>query len=73
MSNKLFNVLNRKMSESDFIHVFGSIYEHSDWVPKKIINNFESEINNFFLVFPKEMINKLENPITNKINIQKVS
>ena len=40
---------------------------------KKIIDNFDNEINNFFQVCPKEMINKLENPITDKINIQKVS
>ena len=40
---------------------------------KKIIDNFDNEINNFFQVCPKEMINKLENPITDKINIQEVS
>ena len=28
MSNKLFNVFNRKYRE-DFIKIFGSIYEHS--------------------------------------------
>ena len=39
MSNKLFNVFNRKVSESDFIKIFGSIYEHSEWVPKNIIKN----------------------------------
>ena len=39
MSNKLFNVLNRKVSQIDFIKIFGSIYEHSDWVPKNIIKN----------------------------------
>jgi len=39
---------------------------------KKIIDNFDNEINNFFQVCPKEMINKLENPITDKINIQEV-
>ncbi len=40
---------------------------------KKIISNFYNEINNFFQVCPKEMINKLENPITTKINFQEVS
>ena len=40
---------------------------------KKIIDNFDNEISNFFQVCPKEMINKLENPITDKINIQEVS
>ena len=39
MSNKLFNVLNREMTERDFTHVFGSIYEHSKWVPESIIKN----------------------------------
>ena len=39
MSNKLFNVFNRKVSESDFIKIFGSIYEHSEWVPENIIKN----------------------------------
>ena len=27
MSNKLFNVFNRNVSEKDFIKIFGSIYE----------------------------------------------
>ena len=30
------------------------------------VNNFEKEIINFFQVCPKEMLDKLENPITNK-------
>jgi len=33
---------------------------------KKIIDNFENEINNFFQICPKEMLNKLENPISEK-------
>jgi len=40
---------------------------------QKIIDNFDKEIYNFIQVCPKEMINKLENPITDKINIKKVS
>ena len=35
-------------------------------ISKKILNNFEQEIKNFFQVCPKEMLDKLENPITNK-------
>ena len=35
-------------------------------VSKKIIENFDSEIINFIQVCPKEMLNKLEKPITNK-------
>ncbi|MDC2999744.1 glutamate synthase large subunit [Candidatus Pelagibacter sp.] len=33
---------------------------------KKIVGNFENEINNFVQVCPKEMLDKLENPISNK-------
>ena len=35
-------------------------------ISKKIIKNFENEINNFVQVCPKEMLDKLENPISNK-------
>ena len=31
---------------------------------KKILDNFENEIINFFQVCPKEMLNKINNPIT---------
>ena len=31
---------------------------------KKIIENYENEIMNFYQVCPKEMLNKLDNPIT---------
>jgi glutamate synthase (NADPH/NADH) large chain len=40
---------------------------------QKIIDNFDKEIYSFIQVCPKEMINKLENPITDKINIKEVS
>ncbi len=40
---------------------------------KKIIDNFEEEVKNFVQVCPKEMLNKLENPITFKSKIQRVS
>ena len=43
--------------------------EHS----KKIIDNFDKEIYNFIQVCPKEMINKLENPITDRIKVKEVS
>ena len=42
-----------------------------DW--SKIIDKFDKEIYSFIQVCPKEMINKLENPITDKINIKEVS
>ncbi|MDA9081869.1 glutamate synthase large subunit [Candidatus Pelagibacter sp.] len=40
---------------------------------KQIIQNFNKEIINFLQVCPKEMINKLENPISLKFNIKEVS
>ena len=54
------------------------ILEHSEetdsTVSKKMIINFEEEIKNFIQVCPKEMINKLENPITLKLKkIKEVS
>ena len=53
------------------------ILEHSketmSELSNKIINNYEEEIKNFVQVCPKEMIDKLENPITLKSKIQKVS
>ena len=36
-------------------------------------NNFDEEIKNFIQVCPKEMIDKLENPLTLKPKVQKVS
>ena len=40
---------------------------------KNIMTNFEEEIKNFVQVCPKEMINKLKNPITLKSKIKEVS
>jgi glutamate synthase (NADPH/NADH) large chain len=40
---------------------------------KKIIENFDKEISNFIQVCPKEMINKLKNPISLKSIIKEVS
>ena len=36
---------------------------------KKILDNFENELEHFYQVCPKEMIDKLENPLSNKKNI----
>ena len=48
------------------------VEEHSNEtnsnVSKKILENFDTEIHNFIQVCPKEMVDKLENPITNKIS-----
>jgi len=40
---------------------------------KKIIDNFDKEISNFIQVCPKEMIDKLKNPISLKRIIKEVS
>ena len=53
------------------------ITEHSietgSYLSKKIIDNFDNELQHFIQVCPKEMINKLENPVTLKTKVQKVS
>jgi len=53
------------------------VLEHSketgSLLSKNIITNFEEEINNFIQVCPKEMIDKLENPITLESKIKEVS
>ena len=40
---------------------------------KIVLENFDLEVNNFLQVCPKEMIDKLENPITNKSIVGKAS
>ena len=40
---------------------------------KKIILDFENEIKNFVQVCPKEMLDKLENPIALKTKVKQVS
>jgi len=53
------------------------IMEHSKEtmsnLSKKVIDNFEEEVKNFIQVCPKEMLNKLENPISFKSEVKKVS
>ena len=53
------------------------VLEHSNetesLLSKKIIENFDKEIKNFVQVCPKEMLNKIENPITFKSGIKNVS
>ena len=41
-------------------------------ISKSIIDNFDEEIKNFIQVCPKEMLDKLENPITLKKTIKEV-
>ena len=40
--------------------------ETSSEVSKKIINNFYQEVKKFYQICPKEMLDKLKNPISNK-------
>ena len=47
--------------------------ETDSLVSKIIIDNFDKEILNFIQVCPKEMLNKIENPITLKSKIREVS
>ncbi len=47
--------------------------ETNSELSRKIIKNYEEEINNFIQVCPKEMLNKLENPISFKKEEKKVS
>ena len=58
-------------------HLKNLITEHyketNSILSKKILSNFENEIKNFFQVCAKEMINKLENPISDNLIIKEVS
>ena len=53
------------------------VLEHSEetgsTLSKNLIANFGKEIKNFIQVCPKEMLNRLENPITLKKIIKEVS
>jgi len=53
------------------------ILEHSNetgsLISKNLISNFDNEIKNFVQVCPKEMLDKLKNPITLKSKIKEVS
>ena len=53
------------------------VLEHSNetksLLSKSLISNFEDEIKNFVQVCPKEMLDKLKNPITLNAKIKEVS
>ena len=49
------------------------IQETKSELSKKLIENFNDELNNFIQVCPKEMLDKLENPVSLKKDIRKVS
>ena len=47
--------------------------ETSSILSKNIIKNFDNEIKNFIQVCPKEMIDKLQNPLTLNFKAKEVS
>ena len=49
------------------------VKETNSIISKNIVDNFEEEIKNFIQVCPKEMIDKLINPISLKSKIKEVS
>ena len=53
------------------------VLEHSEEtdssLSKKIVDNFDQEVKHFIQVCPKEMLNKLSNPISLKLPIKNVS
>jgi glutamate synthase (NADPH/NADH) large chain len=53
------------------------VHEHSQetgsLLSKNIISNFAEEVKNFLIICPKEMLDKLDNPITLKSKIKAVS
>ena len=53
------------------------VFEHSNetgsLISKDLISNFENEIKKFVQVCPKEMLDKLENPISMKTKVKEVS
>ena len=52
--NFLKNILSEHVKETNSIYA------------KKILENFDNEIVNFLQICPKEMLDKLDKPITNK-------
>ena len=53
--------------------VIDHVNETGSNLSKRIIKNFDEEISNFVQVCPKEMIDKLKNPISLNLNIKEVS
>ena len=49
--------------------ILNHVEETNSSFAKKILDNFENEIINFFQICPKEMLNKLDNPISFNKNL----
>ena len=47
--------------------------ETNSKIAKKILLNFENELTYFKQICPLEMLDKLENPISDKLHVKKVS
>ena len=58
--NKLKNLINEHLKETN------------SEIAKKILDDFNSEVKNFIQVCPKEMLDKLSNPLTLKQKISEV-
>ena len=43
--------------------------ETNSKIAKYLLDNFDNEVSNFFQVCPKEMLDKLENPISTKKSV----
>ena len=69
--NNLLYVALTRASQFLFISSADSNQNKDSWM--NMILNFNQEIKNFIQVCPKEMIDKLENPITLKSKEKKVS
>ena len=54
--NYLYNLLNNHLIETNSV------------ITKRLVNNFDEELKNFKQVCPIEMLDKLDNPITLKMN-----
>ena len=65
------NFANRVNSLKDKLNEF--LKETNSVIAKKILDNFEVELKNFKQICPIEMLDKLDNPITLKSSIKKVS
>ena len=63
------------VDENNMVHIayYDQTIETNSNLSKKIIENFDQEISNFIQICPKEMIDKLENPLSIKPIIKEVS
>ena len=53
MSNKTFTLLSKKINKDKIIDILGSVYEHSSWVPERLISFDIKIINNSDELFIK--------------------